>query len=107
MENRLEVTKKHESTKMLKRIGIIELGFVNAYLVAGKEGFVLIDAGLPQQYEKINNELKAAGCEPGKLRLIVMTRGDWDHAGNASGLREEYNTRLAVHSGDVNRDCFG
>ena len=88
---------------MNDKVRIIELGFVNAYLLKGDKGFVLIDTGLPQQQEQLENELKSAGCTPENLKLVILTHGDWDHTGNAAFLKEKYHTKIAVHPGDVNQ----
>ena len=43
-------------------ITIIRMTFVNAFLVKVKEGFVIVDTGLPMFWEKLENEMMAAGC---------------------------------------------
>ena len=65
-------------------VNVISLDFVNAYLVKAKEGFLLIDTGLPNHRERLEKELLSAGCLPDTLKLIILTHGDWDHTGNAS-----------------------
>lgn len=84
-------------------IRVISLDFVNAYLLKTEGGYVLIDTGLPNQWERLKRELLSAGCLPGTLKLILITHGDWDHTGNVCRLREEYNALVAMHAGDVNQ----
>ncbi|MGA2508381.1 MAG: MBL fold metallo-hydrolase [Chitinispirillaceae bacterium] len=84
-------------------IKVISLDFVNAFLVKARDGYVLIDTGLPDQGDRLEKELLAAGCLPGMLKLILITHGDWDHTGNAVRLREKYKARIAMHGGDVNQ----
>ena len=86
---------------MSDNVKIISLDFVNAYLLKAKEGFVLIDTGLPYQWEMLEKELISAGCLPDKLKLVVITHGDWDHTGNVTNLREKYNVKCAMNAGDV------
>jgi glyoxylase-like metal-dependent hydrolase (beta-lactamase superfamily II) len=81
-------------------IKTIELTFVNAFLVKVDEAFVLIDTGLAMHWEKLKNELMSAGCLPDKLRLIIITHGDFDHAGNCAKLQEEYKCKIAIHKDD-------
>ena len=86
----------------------IDLKGVNCYL--GKEGnnFVLFDTGghtlfdkeFTNRREALENELKKAGCEPGNLKLVVLTHGDIDHVANALYLKEKYQTQLAMHADD-------
>jgi hydroxyacylglutathione hydrolase len=81
-------------------IKIIELTFVNAFLVKVNEGFILIDTGLSMHWEKLDGELVSAGCLPDKLKLIILTHGDFDHTGNCVRLQEKYKCRIAMHKDD-------
>jgi len=85
---------------MDEKIKIIELGIVNAFLVSVKEGFILIDTGLTQQWGKLETELTSIGCLPDKLKLVVITHGDFDHTGNCAKLQGKYNTKIAMHQAD-------
>jgi glyoxylase-like metal-dependent hydrolase (beta-lactamase superfamily II) len=82
---------------------IISLGGVNCYLVKAGDGYVLIDAGLPNKRADLERALGGVGCKPGSLKLVVLTHGDYDHAGNCAYLREKYGTRIAMHSADAGR----
>ena len=84
-------------------IRIIRLGGVNCYLVAAVDGFVLIDSGTPEKRNALDAELENADCRRGALRLIVLTHGDYDHAGNAAYLRDKYDTKIAMHPDDSGR----
>jgi hydroxyacylglutathione hydrolase len=81
----------------------VGLGGVNCYLVSTGDGFVLIDTGKPEKRSELEAELSKAGCTPGHLRLIVLTHGDYDHAGNAAYLRDHYGTKIAMHREDSGR----
>jgi hydroxyacylglutathione hydrolase len=81
-------------------IKTIELTFVNAFLVKVNEGFILIDTGLSMHWEKLDSELVSAGCLPDKLKLIILTHGDFDHTGNCVRLQEKYKCRIAMHKND-------
>jgi hydroxyacylglutathione hydrolase len=56
---------------------------------------------LPQQWAKLDKELMSAGCLPGRLKLVIITHGDWDHTGNCAMLQEKYKARIAMHSADA------
>jgi hydroxyacylglutathione hydrolase len=83
-----------------ENITTVELTFVNAFLVKVKEGFILIDTGLAMHWEKLESELKSAGCLPDKLKLVILTHGDFDHTGNCAKLQEKYNCKIAIHKDD-------
>jgi glyoxylase-like metal-dependent hydrolase (beta-lactamase superfamily II) len=71
--------------------------------VRAEDGFVLIDTGKPERREGLEARLRHAGCAPGDLRLIVLTHGDYDHAGNAAYLRDAYGAGIAMHRSDAPR----
>ena len=77
------------------------LGDVNCYLIENSAGFFLIDTGCSNQRTHLDRELENAGCQPGSLKLIILTHGDFDHAGNAVHLRRKYDTRIAMHRDDT------
>jgi len=77
------------------------LASVNCYLIKTDCGFILIDTGISKNRSDIEKELQNAGCEPGDLKLIVITHGDSDHTGNCAHLRGKYGPRIAMHQGDL------
>ncbi len=88
---------------MVTKIRIILLGGMsgNCYLMEKDHGFVLIDTGSKSKRKKLEQALIGAGCLPGKLDLILLTHGDFDHAGNCAYIREKYLTKVALHAADV------
>lgn len=85
---------------MIGRIRRIDLG-VNCYLIEVEGGYVLIDTSFPNKRDKFDAELAAAGCGPDDLRLIVLTHGDVDHAGNRAHLRRTHHAPIAIHRKDA------
>jgi hydroxyacylglutathione hydrolase len=86
---------------MAEEIKVLNLGFVNAFLVKITDGFILIDTGLSGQWKKLESELTSEGCLPDKLRLVILTHGDSDHAGNCKKLQEKYHAKISMHKNDV------
>jgi hydroxyacylglutathione hydrolase len=80
---------------------IIGLGGVNCFLLKARDGFVLVDSGFAARRDRLERRLEAAGCRRGDLKLIVLTHGDVDHAGNCTYLRAKYGARIAMHRGDA------
>jgi hydroxyacylglutathione hydrolase len=81
-------------------ITTINFGGVNAYLIKTDSCFILIDTGFPAKRAYLENVLKNSGCEPGDLKLIILTHGDHDHAGNCVYLRKKYGAKIAMHPDD-------
>ncbi len=86
-----------------REIRTIGLRGVNCYLMTVDGGFVLIDTGDSGRRGRLEAELERAGCRPGKLRLIALTHGDFDHAGNAAFLRDRYGAEIGMHRDDAGR----
>jgi hydroxyacylglutathione hydrolase len=82
-------------------ITTIGLSGVNCYLLTAGDGFMLIDTGLAAKRAKLKAELARAGCTFGKLKLILLTHGDVDHAGNTAYLCEKFGAKIAMHPADV------
>lgn len=80
---------------------VINLDFVNAYLVKANQGYILIDTGLPMHWSRLEKQLLDAGCLPDQLRLVVITHGDTDHEGNCAELQKNYHAKVAIHDGDL------
>lgn len=79
----------------------LKLGRVNCYLVQAGEGYVLVDTGGANARRMLEAALEEAGCQPGNLRLIVITHGDFDHTGSAAYLRGKYGVKIAMHLDDA------
>jgi hydroxyacylglutathione hydrolase len=88
---------------MPQNIKTLCYGSVNAFLIKSGDDFLLVDTGLPAKRSEIEKELETAGCLPGTLKLIVLTHGDYDHAGNAAYFGKKYGAKIAMHPDDVER----
>jgi hydroxyacylglutathione hydrolase len=77
------------------------MGSVNCYVVKTDGGFVLIDTGASNKRQALEEALENAGCNPGDLKLIILTHGDFDHTGNAAYLRQKFGARIAMHRDDA------
>ena len=89
------------STNTSDLIKMITFRGVNCYLIKTKSGFILIDTGYSNQRSNIESALDNAGVQPGNLTLILLTHGDFDHVGNAKYFRDKYQSKIAMHEGDL------
>ncbi|MFN8159880.1 MAG: MBL fold metallo-hydrolase [Solirubrobacterales bacterium] len=89
-----------EPTKLAE--GVVRLGtpMVNWYLVAGEEGVVVVDAGLPKYWPQLEPGLQLLGAEIGDVRAVLLTHTDGDHMGVAERLRSEHGVGVWVHPED-------
>ncbi len=89
------------SAPKVVRIPILPFGMLNAHLVVGARGAVLVDAGLPGSTPKIARALRSEGLAPRDLRLIVVTHAHVDHAGEAAALRAWSGAPILGHAADA------
>lgn len=85
----------------MSEITIMSYGGVNCYLVKTGKYLMLVDSGYARHRPEIEADLERAGCEPGGLRLIILTHGDSDHSGNAACFREKFRSRIAMHRAEL------
>lgn len=83
------------------RLWQLNLGVVNSYLVKTEDGLLLIDAGYPNQIEKIFAAIREAGHDPAHIRHFVLTHGHIDHAGSAAEVLRRTNARTYAHTEEI------
>jgi len=76
-------------------------GRVNCYLIKTDIGYVLVDTGCSNRRTDLEKELESAGCKPGNLTVIILTHGDFDHAGNAAYLSRKFGSKVTMHYDDA------
>ncbi len=82
---------------------------VNSYLLAGSDGYTLVDAGtsLAPGWEALELGLAKAGAEPREIRTLVLTHMHSDHAGGAAVLVERTGCEVVRLPGpDTANDAF-
>ncbi len=90
-------------------ISRIDLEKVNCYLIETEKGFILIDTGFSKSRSALDAFLSNKGItsKNQKLKLILLTHGDFDHSGNAKYLKEKYNSKIAIHNDDIGMVEYG
>jgi glyoxylase-like metal-dependent hydrolase (beta-lactamase superfamily II) len=58
------------------------------YCIQEKDGYTLIDTGMPRLAEKIMSELLSYNIKPNQIKRILLTHGDVDHIGNVEAIRK-------------------
>jgi glyoxylase-like metal-dependent hydrolase (beta-lactamase superfamily II) len=74
---------------------------VNAHLIVGPDGCILVDAGIPGTEKKVERALAREGRSFKDITLIVVTHAHVDHAGNAARIRELTGAPIVAHRGDT------
>jgi len=89
------------SVSRIVRIPILPLKIVNAHLLIGSNGCLLIDAGLPGSAGKVEKVLSKQGLSFKDIKAIVITHAHVDHAGGAAELREKTRAPIIAHEDDL------
>lgn len=76
-------------------------GYVNAYIVDGDQGVVLIDTGLPKRDGPIVDGLARIGRSPTYVIAILLTHAHHDHIGGASYLRNASGAAVVASVADT------
>lgn len=74
---------------------------INAFLLRGEAGAVLVDTGPAGCEERLLAQARKHTVAPGDIRLILITHGHLDHFGSAAALREQTGAPVAVHAQDA------
>lgn len=76
-------------------------GYVNAFVVDGDEGVVLIDTLLPGRDGLIANGLSGIGRTLEDVTAILLTHSHADHSGGAAALKAQANAELYASAADT------
>ncbi len=68
------------------------------YLVAGKNGFLLIDTGLSNNYTHLTKYLRTQKIDLASLEMAVITHADGDHFGCLAALQQSSPSLVGVAS---------
>jgi hydroxyacylglutathione hydrolase len=79
----------------------LDLRFVNAYLLQAGQQYMLIDTGIGEVWTQLESTLLKLGVLPDKLKLVILTHGDKDHAGNGYILQHRFGIKVAMHKADL------
>lgn len=74
-------------------------GKSKAFLLSNGQKNILIDTATPSKWNALNKKLNSLGLK--KIDLLVLTHSHFDHAGNASRIKENYNAEVLIHRTEV------
>lgn len=71
------------------------------YLVKGKSGSALVDAGTGDGHDRVMENIQEAGVRPADITYIFLTHCHYDHTGGAHLLRSATGARTVAHELDA------
>ncbi|MBS3765382.1 MBL fold metallo-hydrolase [Candidatus Bipolaricaulota bacterium] len=86
---------------MKNNIAKISMLGSNAYLVKGKMGFVLVDAGRSGAVGRVRKALEEMGAGIADVDLIVITHVHQDHVGSLARIKKEASAEVLVHESEA------
>jgi len=87
---------------MKNNITKISMLGANAYLVKGREGFVLVDTGRSGAVGRVRKALEELGAGIVDVDLIVVTHVHQDHVGSLARIKKETSAEVLVHETEAN-----
>lgn len=75
----------------------VPLSIVNVYLVGTASSWVLVDAGLPGNANKIRHAAETCFGENARPAAIVLTHGHFDHVGSLESLLKIWDVPVYAH----------
>jgi len=75
----------------------IQMGTCAVFVIRGKGGYILVDAGNRGREGKLFRTLEKNGVSPEEISLIVVTHVHYDHVGALAAVQERCDCPVAVH----------
>ena len=86
---------------VIKGVYVVAMGFANAFLIEGDDGFTLIDAGYPGKEAAVFQAIHGLGRSPKQLKHLILTHAHPDHIGSAAAIVHETGARTYMHPLDI------
>lgn len=75
----------------------VKMGKSNAYLIKGKDGFILVDSGIKNKISKVTKTLEKVNRQLSDINLIIVTHVHYDHVGSLKEIRDKSGASVLVH----------
>ncbi|MFN2291700.1 MAG: MBL fold metallo-hydrolase [Anaerolineae bacterium] len=85
------------NTKEGSVVQAVGFGHANVFFIRTGDGYILVDAGMPGDPERLDEVFATAGVDPGTIGLIVVTHGHMDHMGLTAHAKEITGAQVLCH----------
>jgi glyoxylase-like metal-dependent hydrolase (beta-lactamase superfamily II) len=83
---------------MNQEIYLLPPTVAHQYLVAGQNGYLLIDVGMPNDFAHLKKFLKEKNISMSQIELVVITHADGDHFGCLAEIQDNTPSIVAAAS---------
>lgn len=73
---------------------------LSAWLIAGDEGHILLDVGLPENAPIVLENIRALGFDPADVKTLLNSHAHFDHSGGLAAVKRVTGARLLSMEGD-------
>lgn len=90
----------HEPFRVIGDVYFVGTRGLGAWLIAGDEGHILLDAGLPENAPLIADNIKALGFDLADVKILLNSHAHVDHSGGLAAMKAMTGARLLASEGD-------
>jgi glyoxylase-like metal-dependent hydrolase (beta-lactamase superfamily II) len=75
----------------------VKFGHSNIYFIKTETGHILVDAGMPNKGDELDEKFASAGVDPASVGLIILTHGHLDHVGSVAHAQRVTGAQVLCH----------
>jgi glyoxylase-like metal-dependent hydrolase (beta-lactamase superfamily II) len=79
------------------KVQAIKLGHFNVYMIQTNRGYIIVDTGMPNSNEKLDENFQKLGVDPKTIHLIILTHGHLDHVGSTAYVQQISGAKVLCH----------
>lgn len=79
------------------KITILRLGVCNCYLIRGRQGYIMVDAGDLRQFRRFKRLINGLDIAPEDIKLIIVTHAHFDHVANLAEIKRLCQCPVLIH----------